>query len=42
MNGEKESIHGASSPQAQRVMIARLGNFDYKKELAKVIARIRD
>jgi 4-hydroxybutyryl-CoA dehydratase / vinylacetyl-CoA-Delta-isomerase len=42
MNEEKESMHGAGSPQTQRVMIARLGNFDYKKGLAKVIARIRD
>ncbi|MFO7570882.1 MAG: 4-hydroxyphenylacetate 3-hydroxylase family protein [Smithellaceae bacterium] len=37
-----ESMHGAGSPQAQRVMIARLGNFEYKKELAKVIAKIKD
>jgi 4-hydroxybutyryl-CoA dehydratase/vinylacetyl-CoA-Delta-isomerase len=34
-------MHGAGSPQAQRIMIARLGNFEYKKELAKVIAKIR-
>jgi 4-hydroxybutyryl-CoA dehydratase / vinylacetyl-CoA-Delta-isomerase len=35
-----ESMHGAGSPQAQRVMIWRQGNLDYKKELAKNIARI--
>lgn len=37
-----ESMHGAGSPQAQRIMIARLGNFDHKKELAKHIAKIKD
>ncbi|PID90894.1 MAG: 4-hydroxybutyryl-CoA dehydratase [Bacteroidetes bacterium] len=37
-----ESMHGAGSPQAQRIMIARQGNIQGKKELAKVIARIRD
>lgn len=35
-----ESMHGAGSPQAQRVMIQRLGNFEHKKELAKAIAKI--
>jgi 4-hydroxybutyryl-CoA dehydratase/vinylacetyl-CoA-Delta-isomerase len=35
-----ESMHGAGSPQAQRVMIARQGNLAAKKELAKVIAGI--
>jgi 4-hydroxybutyryl-CoA dehydratase/vinylacetyl-CoA-Delta-isomerase len=35
-----ESMHGAGSPQAQRVMIARQGNIEKKKELAKDIARI--
>lgn len=35
-----ESMHGAGSPQAQRIMIARQGNLDNKKELAKQIARI--
>ena len=35
-----ESMHGAGSPQAQRIMIARQGNLDSKKELAKQIARI--
>jgi 4-hydroxybutyryl-CoA dehydratase/vinylacetyl-CoA-Delta-isomerase len=35
-----ESLHGAGSPQAQRIMIARQGNLEAKKELAKVIAGI--
>lgn len=37
-----ESMHGAGSPQAQRIMIARLGNLEHKKELAKNIAKIED
>lgn len=37
-----ESLHGAGSPQAQRVMIARQSNMPAKKELAKMIARIED
>lgn len=35
-----ESMHGAGSPQAQRIMIARQGNLEMKKQLAKKIARI--
>jgi 4-hydroxybutyryl-CoA dehydratase/vinylacetyl-CoA-Delta-isomerase len=35
-----ESMHGAGSPQAQRIMIARQGNLEHKKELAKAIAHI--
>jgi 4-hydroxybutyryl-CoA dehydratase/vinylacetyl-CoA-Delta-isomerase len=35
-----ESMHGAGSPQAQRIMISRQGNLEQKKELAKVIAGI--
>lgn len=35
-----ESMHGAGSPQAQRIMIARQGNIAQKKELAKEIAGI--
>lgn len=35
-----ESMHGAGSPQAQRVMIARQGNIEAKKEMAKHIAKI--
>jgi len=36
-----ESMHGAGSPQAQRIMIARQGNIQQKKELAKAIAGIQ-
>lgn len=35
-----ESMHGAGSPQAQRIMISRQGNLDEKKELARKIAKI--
>lgn len=35
-----ESIHGAGSPQAQRVMISRYSNLDMKKNLARNIAGI--
>ncbi len=35
-----ESMHGAGSPQAQRVMISRQGNLEAKKELARNIAHI--
>jgi len=37
-----ESMHGAGSPQAQRIMIARQGNIGMKKELAKEIAGIKE
>nr|WP_072536320.1 4-hydroxyphenylacetate 3-hydroxylase family protein [Anaerococcus mediterraneensis] len=37
-----ESMHGAGSPQAQRIMIARQGNLPLKKEMAKKIAHIND
>lgn len=37
-----ESMHGAGSPQAQRIMIARQGNINGKKELAKAIAQITE
>jgi len=33
-------VFGAGSPQAQRIMIARQGNLERKKELAKAIAGI--
>lgn len=36
-----ESMHGAGSPQAQRIMIARQSNMEMKKQLAKNIARIK-
>jgi len=35
-----ESMHGAGSPQAQRIMIARQSNLDHKKELARELARV--
>ena len=35
-----ESMHGAGSPQAQRIMISRQGNLAHKKQLAKDIAHI--
>ena len=37
-----ESMHGAGSPQTQRVMIARQANIDEKKAMAKRIAGITD
>jgi 4-hydroxybutyryl-CoA dehydratase/vinylacetyl-CoA-Delta-isomerase len=37
-----ESMHGAGSPQAQRIMISRQGNLEQKKKLAKEIAGIKD
>ena len=37
-----ESMHGAGSPQAQRIMIARQGNLAAKKEMAKAIAKISE
>lgn len=36
-----ESMHGAGSPQAQRIMISRQGNIQGKKQLAKDIAGIK-
>lgn len=36
-----ESMHGAGSPQAQKVMIGRQGNFERKKAIAKRIAGIK-
>ncbi len=35
-----ESMHGAGSPQAQRILIRRLMQLDYKKRLAKALAGI--
>ncbi|MGB9662231.1 MAG: 4-hydroxyphenylacetate 3-hydroxylase family protein [Moorellaceae bacterium] len=37
-----ESMHGAGSPQAQRIMISRQGNLEYKKKLARIIAGIEE
>lgn len=36
-----ESIHGAGSPQAQRLSISRYSNLDRKKDLARKIAGIK-
>ncbi len=36
-----ESMHGAGSPQAQRIMIARQCNMEEKKSFARQLARIR-
>ena len=35
-----ESLHGAGSPQAQRILIRRFMQIEYKKKLAKVLAGI--
>jgi len=35
-----ESMHGAGSPQAQRIMIARQVDFELRKKLAKILAGI--
>ena len=37
-----ESMHGAGSPQAQRIMIARQGKLNEKKQYAKAIANISE
>jgi 4-hydroxybutyryl-CoA dehydratase/vinylacetyl-CoA-Delta-isomerase len=37
-----ESMHGAGSPQAQRVQMARHSQLDFRKELAKTLAGITD
>lgn len=37
-----ESLHGAGSPQAQRIMISRLSDLEYKKNLAREIAGIKN
>ena len=35
-----ESMHGAGSPQAQRIMIGRRANLEHKKRLAEKLAKI--
>jgi len=35
-----ESLHGAGSPQAQRIMIMRQANFERKKKLAEKLAQV--
>jgi 4-hydroxybutyryl-CoA dehydratase/vinylacetyl-CoA-Delta-isomerase len=37
-----ESMHGAGSPQAQRIQIARQMQLEYKKQLAKKLANVKD
>jgi 4-hydroxybutyryl-CoA dehydratase/vinylacetyl-CoA-Delta-isomerase len=37
-----ESVHGAGSPQAQRVQIARAMQLDYKRRLARNLAQVDD
>ena len=37
-----ESMHGAGSPQAQRIQIARQMQLGYKKNLAKNLAKVND
>lgn len=37
-----ESMHGAGSPQAQRIMISRQGNLEQKKKLAREIVGIKE
>ena len=37
-----ESMHGAGSPQAQRIMITRLINLEHRKELAETLCGIRE
>ncbi len=37
-----ESMHGAGSPQAQRIQIARQMQLGYKKNLAKNLAKVKD
>ena len=37
-----ESMHGAGSPQAQRIMIGRLSNIEDKKKMAKSLAGVEE
>ena len=37
-----ESMHGAGSPQAQRIQIARQMQLEYKKKLAKNLANVAE
>jgi 4-hydroxybutyryl-CoA dehydratase/vinylacetyl-CoA-Delta-isomerase len=37
-----ESMHGAGSPQAQRIQIARSAQLEFKKQLAEALAGILD
>jgi 4-hydroxybutyryl-CoA dehydratase/vinylacetyl-CoA-Delta-isomerase len=37
-----ESMHGAGSPQAQRIQIARGSQIEFKKKLAKNLANVKE
>jgi 4-hydroxybutyryl-CoA dehydratase/vinylacetyl-CoA-Delta-isomerase len=37
-----ESMHGAGSPQAQRIMITRLVNLQHRKEIAEILCGIKE
>ncbi len=37
-----ESLHGAGSPQAQRIFISRYMQIEYKKRVAKILAQVDD
>jgi len=37
-----ESMHGAGSPQAQRIQIARQMQLEYKKKIAKRLAKVKE
>lgn len=37
-----DSLHGAGSPQAQRIMLARLANLEEKMRLARRLAGIAE
>ena len=37
-----ESMHGAGSPQAQRIQISRQMQLGYKRQLAKNLAGVKD
>jgi len=37
-----ESMHGAGSPQAQRIMITRLVDLEHRKELAEKLCGVKE
>jgi len=37
-----ESMHGAGSPMAQRIMLARLSDLDQKEQMAEKIAGVSE
>ena len=40
--GLPEAMHGAGAPAAQKIMIERRANIERKKELAEIIAGVRE